>query len=118
MHRASPSARASRATTARRDRLVDDHVDDRRLRSRGARSRGLSAISTIRARRGASTSNPTVTARTVTFAARIGPGPSGLTPAIEAMPDKEERIIERRLEEFRRNMETTLDGIAAMVGGD
>jgi uncharacterized protein YndB with AHSA1/START domain len=54
----------------------------------------------------------------VTFAARIGPGPSGLTPAIVAMPDKEERIIERRLEEFRRNMEATLDGISAIVGGD
>jgi hypothetical protein len=54
----------------------------------------------------------------VTFAARIGPGTSGLTPAIEAMPDKEERIIERRLAEHRRNMEATLDGIAALVGGD
>ncbi|HEX4982892.1 MAG TPA: SRPBCC family protein [Ilumatobacteraceae bacterium] len=52
----------------------------------------------------------------VTFAARIGPGPSGLTPAIEAMPDKEERIIERRLAEFRRNMEATLDGIAELAG--
>jgi len=52
----------------------------------------------------------------VTFVARIGPGTSGLTPAIEAMPDKEERIIERRLAEFRRNMEATLGGIAAMVG--
>lgn len=54
----------------------------------------------------------------VRFIARIGPGPSGLTPAIQAMPDKEERIIERRLSEFRRNMEATLDGIAAMVEGD
>ena len=54
----------------------------------------------------------------VTFFVRIGPGASGLTPAIVAMPDKEERIIERRLEEFRRNMEATLDGIGAMVGGD
>ena len=53
----------------------------------------------------------------VTFAARIGPGPSGLTPAIEAMPAKEERIIERRLQEFRRNMEATLDGVGALVGG-
>jgi len=53
----------------------------------------------------------------VTFAARIGPGRSGLTPAIEAMPDKEERIIERRLAEFCRNMEATLDGIAAIVDG-
>ncbi|HEX6657952.1 MAG TPA: SRPBCC family protein [Ilumatobacter sp.] len=54
----------------------------------------------------------------LTFAARIGPGSSGLTPAIVAMPDKEERIIDRRLAEFRRNMEATLDGIAAIVGGD
>ena len=54
----------------------------------------------------------------LTFTARIGPGPSGLTPAIEAMPDKEERIIDRRLAEFRRNMEATLDGIAAIAGGE
>jgi uncharacterized protein YndB with AHSA1/START domain len=54
----------------------------------------------------------------VTFAVRIGPGRSGLTPAIEAMPEKEERIIERRLQEFRGNMEATLDGIAELAGGD
>jgi uncharacterized protein YndB with AHSA1/START domain len=54
---------------------------------------------------------------TVTFTVRIGPGRSGLTPAIEAMPDKEERIIERRLAEFRRNMEATLDGIAELAQG-
>jgi len=42
---------------------------------------------------------------------QIGPGPSGLTPAILAMPDKEERIVERRLEEFRVNMHATVEGI-------
>lgn len=42
---------------------------------------------------------------------RIGPAPSGLSPAIEAMPDKEERIIERRLAEHRANMQATIDGI-------
>jgi Polyketide cyclase / dehydrase and lipid transport len=42
---------------------------------------------------------------------QIGPGPSGLTPAITAMPDKEERIIARRLEEFRANMQATVEGI-------
>ncbi|MGH9133690.1 MAG: SRPBCC family protein [Ilumatobacteraceae bacterium] len=52
----------------------------------------------------------------VTFTARLGPGPSGLTSAIEAMPDKEERIIARRIDEHRRNMEATLDGIAALAG--
>jgi uncharacterized membrane protein len=46
---------------------------------------------------------------------QIGPAPSGLTPAIEAMPDKEERIIARRLEEHRANMQRTLDGIKGLV---
>jgi hypothetical protein len=42
---------------------------------------------------------------------RMGPAPSGLTPAIEAMPDKEERIVARRLDEHRFNMLATLTGI-------
>lgn len=42
---------------------------------------------------------------------RIGPAPSGLTPAIRAHPDKEERIVARRLDEHRANMQTTVDGI-------
>lgn len=42
---------------------------------------------------------------------QLGPGPSGLTPAIEAMPDKEERIVARRLDEFRANMQATVEGI-------
>lgn len=46
---------------------------------------------------------------------RMGPAPSGLTPAIEAMPDKEERIIERRLGEHRANMEATLEGIKGIA---
>jgi hypothetical protein len=46
---------------------------------------------------------------------RIGPAPSGLSPAIEAMPDKEERIIARRLEEHRANMQRTVDGIRDLV---
>lgn len=47
--------------------------------------------------------------------ARIGPAPSGLTIAITAMPEKEERIIARRLEEFERNMRATLDGIKQLA---
>jgi hypothetical protein len=42
---------------------------------------------------------------------RMGPAASGLTPAIEAMPDKEERIVARRLDEHRFNMLATLQGI-------
>jgi uncharacterized protein YndB with AHSA1/START domain len=49
--------------------------------------------------------------------AHLGPGPSGLTSAIAAMPDKEERIIERRLEEHRANMQATVDGIKALAEG-
>jgi hypothetical protein len=31
------------------------------------------------------------------------------------MPDKEERIVARRLEEFERNMRATLDGIKQLA---
>ena len=51
------------------------------------------------------------------FWAQIGPGPSGLTPLIEKMPDKEERIIARRLEEWRTNMTATVTGIKRMAEG-
>jgi Polyketide cyclase / dehydrase and lipid transport len=47
--------------------------------------------------------------------ARLGPAPSGLTPAIIAMPDKEERIVARRLEEHRSNMQATIEGIKSMA---
>ena len=46
---------------------------------------------------------------------RIGPAPSGLTYAITAMPDKEERIIARRLQEFETNMTATLLGIKELA---
>ena len=45
--------------------------------------------------------------------AELGPGPSGLTMAIDRMPDKEERIIANRCEEQRRNMTATVEGIKA-----
>lgn len=51
----------------------------------------------------------------VRFSAVMGPGPSGTTMAIDRMPDKEERIIERRLQEWDRGMRAVLDGIAAAV---
>ncbi len=48
---------------------------------------------------------------------RMGPAPSGLSIAIEAMPDKEERIVARRLEEWEANMRATLDGIKRLAEG-
>jgi uncharacterized protein YndB with AHSA1/START domain len=49
--------------------------------------------------------------------ARMGPAPSGLSIAITAMPDKEERIVGRRLKELEANMRATLEGIKALAEG-
>jgi hypothetical protein len=46
---------------------------------------------------------------------RMGPAPSGLTSAITKMPDKEDRIVARRLEEWQRNMQATVEGIKALA---
>jgi hypothetical protein len=43
--------------------------------------------------------------------ARMGPGPSGLTYAITAKPEKEARIVAGRLAEWRQNMQANLDDI-------
>ncbi len=43
--------------------------------------------------------------------ARMGPGPSGLTPAIAARPELEGRMVARRLTEWQKNMQTNLDCI-------
>jgi len=47
--------------------------------------------------------------------AQIGPGWSGLSVAIERWPDKEERIIERRLQEFRAGIERNLAALREMA---
>ena len=52
---------------------------------------------------------------TLTFTAQMGLGPSGLTPAIEAMPDREEQIVDRRLEEWKQNMGSTIEGIKSLA---
>lgn len=46
---------------------------------------------------------------------RMGPARSGLSFAIDAMPDKEERIVARRLREHEANMRATLDGIKQLA---
>ncbi len=52
---------------------------------------------------------------TLRFSAEMGPGPSGLTPAIERMPDREEDIVARRLDEWTANMQRTIDGIKELA---
>ncbi|MGI8678251.1 MAG: SRPBCC family protein [Jatrophihabitans sp.] len=46
---------------------------------------------------------------------QLGFGDSGLHIAIKNMPDKEERIVERRLEEFRAGMRSNLEAIKRTV---
>ncbi|MCW2558210.1 MAG: translation initiation factor 3 [Mycobacterium sp.] len=48
---------------------------------------------------------------------RMGPGPSGLTPAIVAQPDKEARIVARRLSEWQQSMQANLEWIRSQVEG-
>jgi uncharacterized protein YndB with AHSA1/START domain len=44
---------------------------------------------------------------------RLGPGRSGLSYAIEAMPDKEQKIVFVRMREFEASMQRTLEAIRA-----
>lgn len=49
--------------------------------------------------------------------ARMGPAPSGLSIGIAAQPDKEARIVARRLSEWQRNMAANLEWIRAAAEG-
>jgi uncharacterized protein YndB with AHSA1/START domain len=46
---------------------------------------------------------------------RMGPARSGINAAIDAMPDKESKILHRRLAEHRANMEANLRGIKELA---
>jgi uncharacterized protein YndB with AHSA1/START domain len=46
---------------------------------------------------------------------RLGPGRSGLSLAIDAMPDKEQKIVFIRLREFEQSMTRTLADIKALA---
>jgi hypothetical protein len=59
------------------------------------------------------TSNGVVSA--LRYSLILGPGPSGLTPAIQKMPEKEPRILSRRLDEHRGNMQLVIEGIKAVA---
>ena len=48
---------------------------------------------------------------------RVGPGRSGLSVAIEQMPDKEQKIVFVRLREFEANMAATLAAIKKRAEG-
>ena len=60
---------------------------------------------------------PTESGSTLKFSAEMGPAPSGLTPAIKSMPDKEEEIVAGRLAEWTDNMRRTVEGIKGLAEG-
>jgi len=47
--------------------------------------------------------------------AQLGPGESGISELIAQMPDKESRILHRRLAEHNANMLATLTGIKELA---
>jgi hypothetical protein len=49
---------------------------------------------------------------------QIGPGESGISATIARMPDKEHRILRRRLAEHHANMQATLAGIKGRAEAD
>jgi hypothetical protein len=49
------------------------------------------------------------------FLAKLGPGPSGTTAAMEAMPDAASAILGGRLREVQANMERTVHGIKELA---
>src|ERR1700754_4343389 len=48
---------------------------------------------------------------------QMGPAPSGLSIAIESMPDKEQKIVFVRMREFEKNMTFTLEQIKKLAEG-
>jgi len=49
------------------------------------------------------------------FLLTIGPGPSGISVPIQAMPDKESRILANRQDEHRANMLATVAGVKSLA---
>ena len=45
------------------------------------------------------------------YSVSLGPGPSGISAAIEAMPEKEPKILANRMKEHRANMQKVIDAI-------
>jgi len=55
---------------------------------------------------------------TLTYHRRVGPGPSGLTAAIEKYPEQEEEIIAARDETHRQNMQAVIEGVKDLAETD
>ena len=60
---------------------------------------------------------PTGDGTQLTYHRVVGPGPSGLTAAIERHPEREEEFIERRNAVHREHMTAVLEGVKALAEG-
>ena len=58
---------------------------------------------------------PDGTSTGLRYSMSMGPGPSGISIAIESMPEKEPRILRRRILEHHVNMVRTIEGIRAIA---
>lgn len=58
---------------------------------------------------------PAVEGVTLRMWAQMGPGPSGVLSYIRRHPDREEWVIDRRLDEWVVNMQATVDGIKRLA---
>jgi len=61
--------------------------------------------------------DPDGTSTRLRYSMSVGPGPSGISIAIESMPGKEPRILRRRILEHHGNMVRTIGGIRAIAEG-
>jgi hypothetical protein len=52
------------------------------------------------------------------YSVTLGPGPSGISHAIASMPDKEPRILRRRIGEHQTSMQAVIDGVSAALHRD
>ena len=59
--------------------------------------------------------HPEGTTTRLRYSMSMGPGPSGISIAIESMPEKEPRILRRRILEHHVNMVRTIDGIKSIA---
>ncbi len=56
-------------------------------------------------------------ASTLRFTAQVGPGESGLSEAVKRRPEREDAIVENRLQAWNANMLATVEGIRAVAEG-
>lgn len=59
--------------------------------------------------------SPTPEGTRLSYTARIGPGPSGVSMLIDREPERADEIIARRLTQFRAGMQDTLAGIRELA---